>query len=449
MHSSTIEYLSKILEEKNLKIVFSPNSVLNVCDCEMGKKEICDAISNKLIKEISLYHNTILPIYKKLVMEISTLIENSDNGEKSISSYKIKRHPLNQYLLNAIVTDKIPDASDLELDRYNFQDTYIGEPYTIEELKALFTHPVKSLDLVLKQSIGNYTDEALKEVWDKYLSKLGSKSKLEYLDVNNSKLDVEISLIYAALINLSKDKPSWCKVDNDILYYELISKTLAFIEKIIVRYVKKYKDNVNNLLVLSLDRDNKIALVNSDLYDVFLSEGGSPETILGLFGVDSKDYIFTMNTLSYIKANAEDLNKSWERFKQILILNDKLVQDEGYKTKLSILISKVLEENITDEMKETYEIDASKVNEEISKLLKEKDSTYIRHPFKLATKILGDFVFEKTNFEHFVKSMKKYSKLMEIDKKDVFKDDSKVLATFAGVDMVIDYILDQVEISKF
>ena len=122
MHSSTIEYLSKILEEKNLKIVFSPNSVLNVCDCEMGKKEICDAISNKLIKEISLYHNTILPIYKKLVMEISTLIENSDNGEKSISSYKIKRHPLNQYLLNVIVTDKIPDASDLELDRYNFQD---------------------------------------------------------------------------------------------------------------------------------------------------------------------------------------------------------------------------------------------------------------------------------------------------------------------------------------
>ena len=104
---------------------------------------------------------------------------------------------------------------------------------------------------------------------------------------------------------------------------------------------------------------------------------------------------------------------------------------------------------ITDEMKETYEIDASKVNEEISKLLKEKDSTYIRHPFKLATKILGDFVFEKTNFEHFVKSMKKYSKLMEIDKKDIFKDDSKVLATFAGVDMVIDYILDQVEISKF
>ena len=45
--------------------------------------------------------------------------------------------------------------------------------------------------------------------------------------------------------------------------------------------------------------------------------------------------------------------------------------------------------------------------------------------------------------------MKKYSKLMEIDKKDIFKDDSKVLATFAGIDMVIDYILDQVEISKF
>lgn len=449
MQVDTINYLSKILEEKNLKVVFSNNSVLNVCGDDNAKSEVCEAISNKLINELGIYHNDILPIYKKMVTEISALIESSGDGEQSALSYKIKRHPLNQFLLNAMVTDKIPDVNEFDVSKYNFQETYIGEPYDVEELKKLFTHPVKSLDIVLKESIGNYTDSDLQEVWDKYLAKLGTGSKLEYLDANNSKLDVEISLIYTALINLSKGKPSWCKIDNDILYNNLTRSTLDFLERIIVRYVRQYKENNHNLLVLNLDRTNKVALVNSDLYDVFLSEGGKPETVLGLFGIEDKDYAFTMNSLSYIKANAEELNKSWERFKHILTLNDKLMQDNGYKTKLSILIGKILEENITQQMRVDYEINPEEVNEKISHLLKEEDSNYIRHPFKLANKILGDFVFDKTNFEHFAKNMKKYSKLMEIDKKDIFKENSKVLATFAGLDMVIDYILEQVEISKF
>ena len=447
MDVRTIDYLGTVLTEKNLKLTFAPNSVLNTYEDPEAFNIVANKIADKLIKEIEVYHNTILPIYKNLVTEISALVESDDKEGQSILDYKIKRHDLNQFMLNVIVTDKLGTDSVLDLDKHIFQEVFIGKPYDNEELKKIFTHPVKSLDIVLKETTGNFTDADLMDIWDKYLSKLGSKSELEYLDKNNSKLTKEISLIYTALVNLYKEKPSWCEIENDLAYNDLISKTLAVVEKLIIRYVKEYKDNKSNLLVLNLDRANKTALVNSDLYDGFLSEGGKPETILGLFGVDEKDYIFTMNTLSYIKGNTETLNNNWEKLKHLLILNDKLKKDDLYKTKLSIVIGKVLQDNITDELKLDYNIQPNIVNDKINELLKEENINTLRHPFKLSVKILGDIVFEKTNFGYFAKSMKKYTKLMELNKQDLFKDNNKVLATFAGLDIVMDYILQQIDIS--
>lgn len=448
MNTSTVEYLSNLIAEKHKKLVFKPGSVLTYCDANCTKEEIVSAISTKLINELNIYYGTILPIYKQLVSEISTIAENDGSAGQSILEYKIKRNEVNQFLVNAVATDKIPDVNEFNINKYNIPALTLGNPYNVEELHKIFTHPVKSLDLVLQEYVGNCTDAQLQEVWDKYLAILGSKVNIEYLDTNSSTVANEVALVYTALVNLFRNKPSWCTVEDEALYARSIKDTLDFLERIVVRYVKAFKQNNQGLLVLNLDRDNKVAVVNAEVYDLFLSEGGKPETVLGLFGVDKTNYTYTMNTLSYIKANTESLNSSWEKLKQLLSVNDKLKQDDFYKTKLQIAIGKVLEENITDAMKEQFEINPEEVKSEITKLLKEKDSVFIRHPFKMASEILGDIVFEKTNFERFTKSLKEYSKLMEINKKDIFKGDTKVLATLVGVDMVIDYVLDQVSIEK-
>lgn len=432
-------FLAGKLKEAGKYINFRPESVL--IPMEGGDDTInliTRAIADKTMNEVSFYHNTLTPIYRDMVMDIRERVEEF-KFKPDYADYNIKEYDEDLLLIEMKRVENIGEPRGI--NQFGEPAIIIGKPENPDELRSFFKHPNSLINEWLSNFLESYKDEDLLDFWDKFINVMGRIDTLQTLDSDKFKYSKEIALAYTVSINLRKDIPIFFTGDKEA-YSRITRRFQEELGNIISRYVS-YTKSVFNIdrLIISYDDRVKTVYVNGKLYDKYLTEGGTPEAVLGLVYSDpslSPDKL----TLSYLKENQITAIKNWSTLVESCKVSEHHRKLDAYRSSYIIVVIKLLEERITDTIKERFNIDDADVKKRTSELLNNNPNIDLLNYEDVCIKLLGDVIFCKTNFTLFVNKLFEYNKIINNN------EDKNMAPLYATVDYVIDYILGQVEVKS-
>lgn len=439
MSDNFSSFLAGKLKEAGKYIDFRPESVL--IPMEGGDdviNVITRAIADKTTNEVSFYHNTLTPMYRNMVMDMRERVEEF-KFKPDYANYSIKEYNEDTVLLEMKRIENIGEPRGL--NQFGEPAITIGKPETPDELRSFFTHPNSEINQLVSNILESYKDQDLLDFWDKFIYVIGRIDTLQMLDSDKFKYSKEIALAYTVSINLRKSVPIFFTGDEEA-YSRIVRRFQEELGNIVSRYVS-YSKSVFNIdrLIISYDDRTKTVYVNGKLYDKFLAEGGTPEAVLGLVYSDPSLNPSKL-TLSYIKENQISAIKSWSTLVESCKVSEHHRKLDAYRSSYIVIVIKLLEERITDTIKERFDIDDGDVKKRTSELLNNNPNIDLLNYEDVCIKLLGDVIFCKTNFTLFVNKLFEYNKIVNSD------DEKNMAPLYATVDYVIDYILSQVEVKS-
>ena len=166
-----------------------------------------------------------------------------------------------------------------------------------------------------------------------------------------------------------------------------------------------------------------------------MNNGGSPDAILGL--VTTSDREFKDFNMGSIVEKLEEYTQAWVNHVKITSFQQIDQEIARRKALYSIILRTVYEEILPDDLKEILGNDHSAAHDELQKLIEEGSKDYILDTDAIARDIIGICMFPNTNFSHFANGITEYVKVNP----SFTPSDA---ATFASIDFIIDYMLEQV-----
>lgn len=447
-----IYFINDKITEKNRQFNFKPESVLipihnknNTIRVDDQEVSFFNIIANKAIAEVNLFHSTITPIYKTYIDIVNKKISDSKTTSK-LEAYRIVEVQ-NLFLEELVNENKGKFAPNDPIVGYEGLAGYIGKPESQDEIEEYFKYENNTLDSYLDDIRNKFSDYDYEKFWDKYVAQLGDISLFNNLTIDLLSSYEDITLLYVISKNLMKEKPVWCTLSEDT-YFGLVSKFYRNMTTIVGKFIS-YKKSVfnNDRLIYKVDNVSNYVYVDKTLYDKFLEEDGTPDTILGL--VISKDYELNRDTfkLSYLKSkqfNYTELYKNAMALDKMSILTD---QASSYKAIYILMIEQLFKDNLPKDIIEEYKLDKNKVIKEATAILNNESIKNLLNVDKIALKIIGLTIFKDTNYYDFTHKMISYNKILlrEDPNKDISANE---LAVYAITEYVADYILNQCEITK-
>lgn len=432
MLNKTVKLLADELALKDKVIVPVNNTALalvNGANIE-NQNIVANKIANKIGNEVNLYRNGFVPVLKNYI----------DIIEKTIET-RTPNNPVEQYHINAI---KIPDIIKLLIKKdvikkqatsYDLPIASLIIPAPTKNIKSYFKVVSIEEQLAVDAALDRYTDEQLTALWEKYLSNVsGSNTNISSIVYNGLGNFDEISLLLILVGNLKNNIPDGVSVKEatyGTIMRELYNKLVEDISVI----VRTYNDYVAMKRLVINITDNYTINVVDDIYNIFLKDN-SAEVLLGM--IVTKITGFAKFMLSDIVANSDTYTANWEKFLRLNTIAMKLESNNVYKLAYTFGIAELLKEipeSLTQYVKYT-DTSISTLTEKYVGKLSTEDLLNIP---AVTLYIIGKFVFPNTNAFIFFQSMNKYK---ELDNNIT----STEAASLATLDMIVDYLLQQVKV---
>ena len=431
MLNKTVKLLADELAAKD-KIVEPVNNsalaLVNGVDIE-STNIVASKIANKIGNEVSLYRNSFLPVLK----DYNNIIAKTIND-------KTPDNPLEKY---EVISIKIPGIIKLLMEKdiikkkassYELPIASLIVPAPSENIKSYFKVTSIEEQLEVDALLGKYSDEQLTNLWEKYLSNVsGSNDNISSIVYNGLDNFEEISLLLILVGNLKNNIPEGISVKEDTygsIMREFYNKLIEDISVL----VKTYRDYVlMKRLVIKVD--NYVIKVVDDIYNVFLKDN-SVEVLLGM--VITKIDGFASFMLNDIIANSDTYTNNWEKHVRLNTISMKMESKNIYRLAYTFGIDQLLKD-IPESLNKYVVYVEEDIVSAVEKYVNRLDTEDLLEIPEVALYIIGKLVFPETNAYRFFSAMNKYK---ELDNKLTPKE----AASLATLDMIVDYLLQQVRV---
>jgi len=306
-----------------------------------------------------------------------------------------------------------------------------------DEIMGLLKVPNTILNSYLQDIVVKYTKDEIKAIADKYLLNISNTNEtIDMMNIRVNSNSDEIIMMFAIADNLLSNQPSSVRLSTgkyksilSVLVSELLN-TMAILDNNITTGAALKR------LVLSI-KDPYTIVVNGILYEEFLKENSS-EVILGMLvsGVDT----LNESRIDNIIINKDKYQNAWNSAIKLAIVTASRNKNKSYKIAYELGIRELVS-HIPDTLNDVLYTNSRTCSDDIIKLLNDTDRSDITNVEKIAREVVGLILFPTTNFYKFTGYMLDYRK----DNPSITPEEA---ATLAGIDMVVDYVLQQVTIKE-
>ena len=435
---SIYNVISEKLGNKNKVIRYKSNSVLNAImdgDNESMVK-ITSKIASTVKNDVTRYREKFIPVIQEYVTLINSRLGNI-NTNVSYDEYNVIEVAIPLYILELKTNLKLyntPDGVtipvadiviDMEDDKvYSLLKT--ANPITnaqIDEVIATAGLTKTEVLVIVNNLLANVSGS------NSYLSKLLSNALF-----NMS----ELAILRAVLLSLLETKPDSVKVPEDV-YNTTVTGILHGIENAIYNAISKYDDYYKTeTLVIGYSSETSTLKVHSDLYKEFI-QNNTVEVLLGLAIRAGDNLPYNKRVISDITGNTDSYLEAWKKHVALVSVKRAAGVLSDHKAAYSLAMVDLIQ-HIPEDVKEYIMYDLKEVSNIIPEHISARHSdAEIRDVVFMAKDIVKELVFTKGNFRLFVDYMDSYT----ADNSDI---EPAQAATLASLDLIVDYIIGQLEL---
>lgn len=438
---NAITLLAQQLVAKNKIIKAKPNSVFEGIDLAQGDEdtiqEISREISVKLGNEVDLFKNKLLPLMKEVNDLVVSKLSASETPTDT-SKYRVIEYDLPIVVSNLKLSGLI--GKFREPKRLQEESLYIPAPSKLDLPKYLELDNANNTN-ALQVIVGKYSDEDLLTFWEQYLSNISNKNNFINITLSNPVANIEALLIlFAITYNLVKSKPAEVDASDD-KYFGIISFFNAELANYIAMAEAGFENGrKNGKLIVGFADEGYTIRVDEKMYQTFIEEGYSPEV---LFGLACSSFKSDVEFLFYdkIKEAAPVLLENWNKKVRVEQYTESVKNIQRHRTVYSVLLTDIYN-LVPEDLKELLLVSEDQAREKLQyKLETEKDSEIVDTLY-MSREIVGYCLFENTGFHKFTHYM------MEIEKLNPEFNASEI-ANFATVQLLLEYLTDQLIVDKF
>ncbi len=439
LNNETIQLMANRLQEKNLIITSKPNSIVGLSRDMLTP--LLPKVAIKIGNLVKLVRNSILPLKKEYA-----------DAVVDMTSPKLNRTTLDEYIVKSVYLPSIL----VELENR-------GTLKTISKLQYLDTRVVTANDVAdgsiirdilldiqpglkegMEELLMDVTDDDLIHIWAMYMTHIskdnGNISRLP--GTTTSDLST-LCILVMLLDSLSAAIPDNVTIRGDHLPIFAEYKTVLITN--INRIIDGYNLSVRaNRLVILKQRTvhGGTVYVNGPVLKEFVKdETVSIQAIRGLiYDFVNSDEPVVAGTMHEVKENNAYFKEIWRkaeiRDSVVMAENDKTTYKMGYVLCLRNALDGI-DELLAGYTDYTSKSDMTKVEEYITSCT----PTELKDIDKTTENILAKVVFTKLDYIRLLEHMRTYK---------ATNPDMSVMetATFATLELVIDYYIDQVTVTR-
>lgn len=423
---SMLQLVAQELTNKNLFLNVYDQSIFKALDQQQGDTNlICQQLANKINNELILVKNKLRPFMNDLAKDIEEVLNNTA-VESEISQYAIETVDVPTLINELELLGLIGKAR--EPQNLGVSSVSIKIPAK-EDIRKYFVHPNSAADVSIQQILTKYTDDELINLWDKYLTSVSStNSNIKELGFNAPERISELLLLQTVISNLLKDSVQDPKEAEMLqLLQNEVSNVLAIVKE------KILAGRSSGMLVVKVDGTK--AKVDAELYNKFISEGNTPEVILGYIVKGDNDV--TAGMYNNVLAKKDEYLSLWNAKVQMASFQESNNNMKRYRTVYDIVLNNLYKEGLPKDLQELATPDYGSAKARLDQLLATYKPEEVVDYNLVARDIVGEVIFPDTNFSHFARSITSFSKLNP----NITPQDA---ATSASLDFIIDFLLQQV-----
>lgn len=431
------ELIVKKLTSENKVIKIKPNSVFSGLDAFSNKEEminpIVKALSVKLLGQISLMRNKI-----KIFME-----DFEDAVTEKVKEYSPPSE-LSKYNIEVL---NIPTAVDALKSNNILVDSRSPIPlpndtFNLEapaDLVRYAQHTNNEVNTYVQMIISKEDSDYLNKLWDKYLSNISSSN----LNISNMGVNVMLKLedyvvLYVILDNLKTTKPDNCTIP-DTAYFGRINHFQSEVANYLAMGSTLFNNGRTTRKLVIAIPDQYTVLVDEEMYNKFLQEGGSSEAVLGIL-LDPPGQLPNKYTVDYMLDSKEMYKNMWEQRANLIRYKEVDNNLNRYRVCYSMVLSDI-NKNIPGSVRDLIKMDQDEINNKLPEFLNTLDKSVLCDVTLASREIIGRFLLPDTKFYSYTGSMLDYKKLNpELEPNEA--------ASYATIDLILDYLLDQIELGE-
>jgi hypothetical protein len=422
--------LGNNLANQGVGLNVKSNSILNICPDSEDGKDLIAGLAVKVKAEINIYKTMMNPLTNELTAIIN----------KGINEYN-KSNSIKDYIINRI---QIPSIYDLVknngyvvetemMQSFGNQSVIIGTQ-TIDQIKQHFQFDSQVVSEEVKDFTLDWNDSDYIAFWEKYFKTISSNN-VSIIgasdDVNNLE---ELCMVSLIISKIKSETPGTVRVSGST-YEHIMNKYRAIVSKSIENIIAKIEGyGRHGILIVKSDKRNKVIHVVNEVYKKFVEQTGKPEMLLGILTApDNKKY----SNISDVISSGDTLIKYWNNeVKRANIVTS--------SNKINIIqdIYRVNEEELVENIK-AYAKDILPEDIDIKKILRKAVSDNkndLLTPKEFFISLIDVYLIPDSNFALFRKNMMNHMKAHSgITEKEA--------ASFATLDLVNNYLLQQVEVT--
>ena len=276
--------------------------------------KLSDQLASYVKVHISNARNEVRPVVteyaEKVLNRIQTFKYDDPAGGFKISKVYIPEPLLTDSFLDDLRCHKGRQAFDIQ------SGIDLGTCTDEELVQNLFTGH-NSTDAAIREWLMSFDNSLLRKVWTGFFNNNGPLANVKYNFNYEENLNASLAIyLYSRkFTNNVKSVPGM----NSIAYNSALANLESYAGAIICGYISELNlATTSERLILSISSYSKSAIVYGPVYDKFLNEGGSANTILGML-VDN----ISATTLVGVRAVTDKANLAWNRYITLSNYNNK------------------------------------------------------------------------------------------------------------------------------
>lgn len=427
--------IATVMANRGEVIKLKSNSILTNLTMYGCKEEDFNLLSNNIssavMNELILIKNKLLPFKDDFANAVK---EKTNEAVPSVfDNFFIKEIRIPEYVY-ALKSDNVIKGMRAPLI---LPITSLSINLPELPIKTLLKDEDSYKDAMLQRVANKYSEADLINLWSKFFFNVSKSNSF----ISNLTMDMitdvnDIVIVYAIANRLVNDKPISVSLPDNV-YTDIMNDFIFELLNAMAAHIFNY-ENYEKIgkLIYSTQRQNYVT-VHGNLYDRFLDEGGCSDVILGLY-ISVDDIKDETTVIDNILAKKDIYTKAYENKIKFETVQANLAVTSKYKIVYSIVLREVFE-HIPADLKDVLGVTFVDADRLLNLLLNVSDYSFILNVDEMVMAIVGKIMFPDTNFKRFSDYMLEYSRLNP----NVTPQEA---ASFASLDMIVDYLLQQVQV---